>query len=465
MSRPESTPFMETISGVRGIASKSITPLTVVSYVAAFSHLLHPRKVIVGRDSRISGSWLHSIAIHTLASSGIHVVDLGIVPTPTVQLIVIQEKADGGIILTSSHNPIEWNGMKFVGSDGLFLTNDQCEKLFSLRRQNDPWYQVEGQQNGESGKVEYLDAVSRHIDTILSLPYIKPSVTSKCNFKVVLDSINGAGGIIMKELLTKLGCTVIGLNLTMDGRFAHPPEPIPEHLGQLSNSVKENKADFGIAVDPDVDRCVFIDENGNPIGEEYTLGMAVKFILGHVGRRGIVCKNLSSSRCVDDIASSYGCPTIATPVGEISVASRMVTLNAVIGGEGNGGVMLPDVHIGRDAPVAAALAIQLLAETGLTLSQLKASLPQYHILKMKVSIEGLNADSVIHHYKEKWEANPQGATLNHEDGLHISTAEWWVHLRKSNTEPIIRVIGESRTPEESLKVCQKFINEIVAMKS
>ena len=263
----------------------------------------------------------------------------------------------------------------------------------------------------------------------------------------------------MKSLLETLGCKVIGLNLEPTGVFAHTPEPVPENLGQLCSAVVEHSADFGIAVDPDVDRCVLIDETGKPLGEEYTLALAVKFYLSATEKRGPICKNLSSSRVCDDIAKEYNCISYNTPVGEIHVAKKMVELNAIIGGEGNGGVMLPDVHIGRDALVAATLIVQLLSGFEGTISEYKKSLPQYQIVKLKAPIGNMVPELILADMKKKWEGK-EGVTLTEGDGLRIDTSDYWVHMRKSNTEPIIRVIGEHQSEEEARKVCEQFMSEI-----
>lgn len=454
--------LMVTISGVRGIAGDSLLPEVVGRYVAAFATLQAGKRVVLGRDSRVSGPWVTSIAHGVLMAHGYDVLDVGIVPTPTVQYLTEVMKADGGVIITSSHNPEPWNGLKFVDRDGLFLSPEKCAEMFAIadaRKFAFPDYNA-------TGKLELAPQAYRgHIDAILGLDYIKADQIRAKKFKVCLDAVNGAGGPIMMELLKELGCEVVGINLEQSGRFAHPPEPIPEHLGDLCEKVKAEKADLGIAVDPDVDRCVLIDETGKPLGEEYTLALAVQFVLGHGGKRGPVCKNLSSSRANDDIAEKYGCPVYSTPVGEIHVAKRMQEVKSVIGGEGNGGVMLPDIHIGRDAPVAAALTLQHLALFDGTISQLKATLPQYEIVKLKAPIEGIDADAVVAHFKQQWQGRPD-ATLNDSDGLRIdindAKGKRWVHLRKSNTEPIIRVIGEAATSALALEVCHQFMDEIKA---
>ena len=446
--------LMVSVSGVRGIIGESLTPELIVKYISAFATYMNGKKVVIGTDSRVSHPFVKSIVNGVFVASGYEVIDCGIVPTPTVQYITEIENADCGLIITASHNPIEWNGLKFVNSNGLFLTPVQCKEMFALAdtlaSSYKSWDSI--------GKVvPYTSAAQKHIDAIFNLEYIHPEKVKEKRYKVALDTVNGAGGTIMKSLLEQLGCEVVGLNLEATGIFAHTPEPVPENLGDLCAFVVEQKADFGIAVDPDVDRCVLVNEHGEPLGEEYTLGIAVKFMLQK--KLGAVVKNLSSSRLIDDLARYYNCPVHSAAVGEINVAEKMIAENAVIGGEGNGGVMLPDIHIGRDAPIAAALVLQALAEFGGRLSELKATLPQYEIVKLKAPLEGIDADKVISHFKTKY-AHEQ---LNEIDGLKIDAKEWWIHLRKSNTEPIIRVIGEAPTKEETLNICQQFLDEIKSL--
>lgn len=297
-------------------------------------------------------------------------------------MLVILKKAVGGVIITCSHNPIEWNGLKFVNSEGLFLTPDECKQMFSIAE--NPSSIVYSNWNSFGSFSHYDHAIDDHINKIFELPYINKSIIQKRNFKISLDTINGAGGEILSKLLKELNVDLIHLNSEQNGIFAHNPEPIPENLTDLCKSVKENGADMGIAVDPDVDRCVLIDENGVPLGEEYTLAIAVDFILGRCNKKGNIVKNLSSSRAIDEIAKKYGCKSFSTPVGELHVAKKMIEVDSVIGGEGNGGVMLPDVHIGRDAPVAVALILSELAHFNGTLSEKKKTLPQWSIVKLTV---------------------------------------------------------------------------------
>jgi len=411
--------------------------------------------VVLGRDSRVSGPWVVKLDEAVLQGMGIDVIYCDIVPTPTVQYLVIKNKCNGGVIVTSSHNPVEWNGLKFVDADGLFMSPESCDKFYGYANDMN---NIQYPSYDHIGTVrQYENPLDEHIQAILELPEIDLSITRSRNFKVCLDTINGAGGPIMKNLLETMGCTVICLNYEQTGVFAHAPEPIPENLSQLCEAVIHHQADFGVAVDPDVDRCVFIDERGIPIGEEYTLGMAVLFWLKYAGRRGPVCKNLSSSRILDDICEEYDCHVISTPVGEIHVAKKMVEVGAVIGGEGNGGVMLPDIHIGRDAPVAAALVLQLIARLEGTLSFIKEEcMPTWEIHKAKISVHGVdNLDEILVRIQKEYEQ--KGAKVDTQDGLRIDTASWWVHLRKSNTEPVIRVIAEAMNQETASRICELFL--------
>jgi phosphomannomutase len=391
-------------------------------------------------------------------AQGFDVLDCDIVPTPTVQYMVIREQACAGVIVTSSHNPIDWNGLKFVSSDGLFLAPDYWKDIIELAANPSlvswPSYDKIG------SITPYPDAGKNHIDAILSLPEIKIEQIQARKFKVVLDTVNGAGGPVMTQLLQRLGCEVVELNTAPTGIFAHEPEPVPAHLHSLGHAVREHKAHLGIATDPDVDRCVLMDNEGHPIGEEYTLALAVQFWLGTCGKRGVVVKNLSTSRVIDDIAEDNDCEVVATPIGEIHVAMKMAELKATIGGEGNGGVMLPNVHIGRDAPVAATLVLQLLSGWEGTFRELRKALPSYHIVKLKANTADLTADldAYFRDVAHKWKA--RGAEVSTMDGVHISTPRWWVHLRKSNTEPIVRVIAEAAKAEDAEHVARQFLEAI-----
>ncbi len=443
--------LMTSVSGVRGIVGDSLTPETIVKYVSAFGQKLAGKKVVVGGDPRVSSRFIRPLVKSTLIACGCDVVDIGVTPTPTVQIITEQLGAGGGIAITASHNPIQWNGLKFIGADGLFLPEREIFMLYqeadSRRRSYAGWDKLGMDE-------QYDSAIDDHLKKIYELPYIDVEKIRQRQFRVALDCVNGAGGTIIPRLLEELGCEVIGLNLEPNGMFAHTPEPVPQNLVDLAVAVKENKADLGLAVDPDVDRLAIISNDGNPLGEEYTLALVVKFILSK--KLGHVVVNLSTSRVIDDIAQYYNVLLFKTKVGEVHVAQRMREVDAIVGGEGNGGIILPEVHLGRDAPVGVALILQALAEFGGTISELKQSLPQYYILKDKESIKDIDADKVIEHFSEKF----RDEQLDLTDGLRIDRADSWIHLRKSNTEPIVRIIVESRTPEISWRILQEVKEEI-----
>lgn len=440
--------LMVSISGIRGIVGESLTPEVVVRYASAFADYCAGGAIVIGRDGRSTGSVITNLVVSTLLAKGSDVQAIGICPTPTVQLGVEKLGAAGGISVTASHNPMIWNGLKFLSSTGLFLNAEENKRFWAIAdgpaRRYASWDKL-----GTHSKASEL--ISYHIDRILELPWIDARAIARRRFSVVIDCVNAAGSVIVPELLRRLGCKVIEMHCDGSGVFPHDPEPVPENLTDLCERVKHEKADLGIAVDPDVDRLVLIDERGQPIGEEYTIASVVKFVLGKERPSAQsdphkVVVNLSTTRAVDDIARSYGADVIRTPVGEINVAKRMGELGAVIGGEGSGGVILPKLHLGRDAPVGIGLTLQHLADFGGTLSELKGSLPQYSILKTKLPLGSLKADEVFGaiatHYRSS-------ARLNTEDGLKIDLPEGWIHLRKSNTEPIIRIITEAPTRELS----------------
>ncbi|KAL7714276.1 Phosphoglucomutase/phosphomannomutase family protein [Entamoeba marina] len=440
-----SYPLMVTLSGIRGIAEHSLNEEVITKYVKAFvttqlTQNSTNKLFILGRDSRVSGPWAEKIVVNAMTTCGCQVLKCGIVPTPTVQVMVQQYKAVGGIIITSSHNPKPWNGLKFVDSDGLFIVPEKCTKVFALAEEGT--FEV-----GVGNVQEISNACEQHLNLIYKLDYIQTEEIKKCNFKVVIDSVCGAGGPIMCDLLRHYGCEVIELNTSPTGEFPHTPEPIPENLGDLCSKVKETRADLGIAVDPDVDRCVIINGDGEPIGEEYTLVSAVYFYLKYCGKKGAICKNLSSSRATAVVAEMYGSKCYNTPVGEIQVGLMMTQLNAIIGGEGNGGVMLPDVHIGRDAMVAASLILMLMSKEKKTMKEIVDNLPQFRIFKTKMDADSINVDKAFKAVKD----NYSNEEIDERDGLYVATKDYWVHLRKSNTEPIVRVIAEAKSIEEAKK--------------
>jgi phosphomannomutase len=456
--------LMVSISGIRGVVGVTLTPETIVKYASAYALYCNRGHIILGRDGRITGKNVLDIVSSTLLQMGCDVTDLGICPTPTVALAVEKLKAAGGISITASHNPIIWNGLKFFASSGLFLDADENRKFWRLAEQPAkyaPW--------DKQGKYDLQETfLDEHIREVLSLSYIDIGKIRARKFKVVLDCVNSAGGIIVPRLLDKLGCEIIPIHCEMTGIFGHTPEPIPENLTSLCTKVSEQHADIGIAVDPDVDRLVLINEKGEPFGEEYTIASCIKFILEKItnqkskidNRQSLkVVVNLSTTRAVEDIAKHFGASTLRTAVGEINVAKKMKEVGAVIGGEGSGGVILPKVHLGRDAIVGIALVLQHLTEFGGALSELKAALPQYYITKGKVNLGTLNPDAIL---KQLIVKHSVSDTINTDDGVKIDFQESWVHLRKSNTEPIIRIIAEAHTKAEADELVKKFTTKILA---
>jgi phosphomannomutase len=450
--------LMVSISGVRGIVGESLTPDVVVKYSAAFAEYCKGGKIVIGRDGRITGRIIGNIVASTLLSMGCDVIALGIAPTPTIQIAVEQLHAAGGISITASHNPMEWNGMKFIGKSGMFLNSEENKQLWSIVGKNKPSY-ARWDEIGENKSDDSF--LRQHIDMVMNLPYLHLDQIRKRNFRIVVDCINAAGGMIVPQLLRGLGCEVIEMNCDVSGIFTRTPEPIPENLTELRKRVVEQKADLGIAVDPDVDRLVLITEKGEPFGEEYTITSIVKFILEKqlsTTRQSMnVVVNLSTTRAVDDVAKNYGANVIRTAVGEINVAQKMKECKAIVGGEGSGGVILPAVHYGRDAIVGVGLLLQQLAEFDGTLSEFKALLPQYSIVKSKIEIANKNAEQLLESIKQRHARN---GSVNTEDGLKLDLANSWVHLRKSNTEPIIRIIAEAPTLDEAQQLVRKFQNEI-----
>jgi len=444
-------PVMISISGIRGIIGDGLTPELVVKFSAAAGTFYGNGNVMVGRDSRVTGEMLKAAVFSGLMSVGCNPVDLGICSTPTVELAVKNSDAVGGIIITASHNPVEWNALKLLTSEGLFLDQKEGETLKQI---------IEGKKFSYAswdkiGEIKKYDrATEDHIEAVLKIPSINVEKIRKRKFKVAFDCVNGAGGTIIPELLKELGCEIFPMNEEATGRFAHIPEPVPANLQDLCNYVKQTGAEIGFAVDPDVDRCAIVGETGEPIGEEYTVTLATEFILSK--KKGPVAVNISTTRAVDDVARKFGIEVIRTPVGEINVAKKMKEIGAVIGGEGNGGVILPDIHLGRDAPVAIALTLQYLIETDKTISELWKSLPRYVMTKKKIEIGNSNPDQILEKVKEAHTHE----RLNLIDGIKIERPDSWVHIRKSNTEPIIRIIAEAKTKEESEDICDNFFKEI-----
>jgi len=428
-------------SGIRGIVGEGLTPEVVVRYGAAFGswareHTREPGFVLVGRDSRTSGSMLLDAVAAGIRSVGVNVRDMGIVATPT-GLLAVEEagQAIGGLLVTASHNPAQWNGLKLVSREGRFLTPQhgrEVEQRFRTGVAGVAWDSV-----GDRGTFE--GASARHVERVLGLRILDRAAIARRAFRVVLDCVRGAGVYTMPPLLEALGCEVIGIELEPDGRFPRAPEPVPENLGALGEAVRREGADMGFAVDPDVDRLALVDELGTPIGEDWTLALAVEL----VGRLepGPAVTNLSSSRSIEDAAVRVGVDSHRAPVGEANVVGRMLEVGAVIGGEGNGGVIYPGLHLTRDAPLAAALILQFMAATEQTLGQIVSERPGYRIVKEKVDRGGLEVAELLESLEE---AAPEGVSCDTQDGLRL---EWpdgaWIHVRPSGTEPILRIVAEA----------------------
>jgi len=442
--------LMVGVSGVRGIVGKDLTEDIVARWARAFGSWVRENgkrerdAVVVGRDARTSGPAFAAAVTAGLTSVGCDVIDLGLVPTPTVQLAVEHHHAGGGIAITASHNPIEWNALKFVGPDGIFLDGAEGKRVAELAAQ------PAGYGMRDAGCVTTdPGAVERHLDAVLRLSAIDVEGIRKRKFTVALDAVRGAGGPPMRDLLERLGCRVTGINVETDGRFPRAPEPIPENLGELAALARRSGADVGIAVDPDVDRLAIVDENGTAIGEDYTLAFAVRAVLGGKrergnGKRVVVC-NLSTSLVVEDAARECGAEVVRTPVGEVHVARAILRLAAVIGGEGNGGVMYPVLHAGRDAPVAAALLLTLLARDGRRVSELVSAAPRYTIVKAKAERGTRNAERGLEDVYAALRRRFPEASADTQDGLRLAWRDRWLHVRPSNTEPIIRLIAEAPT--------------------
>ncbi len=434
--------LMVSVSGVRGRVGGGLTPEIVATFAAAFGAWASrsgTRTVVVGRDSRVSGPMFTRIVHGALESVGCTVIDIGVAPTPTIQLAVEHHHAAGGLGITASHNPIEWNALKFIGPAGLFLSADEGAAMRAIMDDGIPratWDQL-----GEI--VHDPDAVRRHIEQVLALPYLDVEGIRARRFKVALDCCHGAGSVIMPALLSALGCDVFAINMEPDGLFHRPPEPVAENLGELEALVRNVGADVGFATDPDVDRLALVLDDGKAPGEDYTLAFAARTVLRH--RRGPVVTNLSTSKVVSDVASDAGVPFHFAKVGEVNVAIAMRDLGATIGGEGNGGVILPEMHLGRDAPVGAALMLQLMLEEARPLSALLAERPRYVIVKDKLDRPNVALDDVYHALRAAF----PDATADTQDGLRLDWPDRWVHLRPSGTEPIVRVIAEAPTDKDA----------------
>src|SRR5256712_4369515 len=452
--------LMVGVSGVRGIVGKDLTEEIVARSASALGLGAKERKslVVVGRDAREAGPAFERAVVAGLVSVGCSVVKVGLVPTPTVQLAVEHHAAGGGLAITASHNPIEWNALKFIGPDGIFLDGADGARVQKLVGED-------GGGRARTGKVTTDEgAVERHLDAVLELSAVDVERIRKRKFTIALDAVRGAGGPVMRALLERLGCEVAGINLETDGRFPRAPEPVPENLGGLSTLVKRAGAALGIAVDPDVDRLAIVDENGTAIGEDYTLAFAVRAVLNGMrdagsGMRRVVVCNLSTSLVVEDAARDCGAEVVRTPVGEVHVARAILRLAADIGGEGNGGVMYPALHAGRDAPVAAALLLTLLARSGKRVSELVAAAPRYTIVKAKVERGGRNAEQGLEEVYAALRRRFPDASADTQDGLRLAWRDRWLHVRPSNTEPIIRLIAEAPSGAKGGGGAQELVDE------
>ncbi|MBU4486509.1 MAG: phosphoglucosamine mutase [Candidatus Delongbacteria bacterium] len=445
--------LMISVAGIRGIVGDSLTPDVIVRYVSAYSRLMNKGTIVVGRDSRLSGKAISNLICSILNMCGRDVIDIDIATTPTVAMAIQLYEAAGGIAITASHNPVEWNALKFMDDKTLFLNEMQGEQLHYLLTENRFIYETYDKIG--STKLEIDESRKYHIQKILDIPYINKSDIRKRAFKVAIDCVNGAGSVILPVLLQDLGCSVTKINCEPNGIFPHGAEPLPENLGEICSIMEKGNFDIGMVVDPDSDRLALISENGDPLGEEYTLAMAVDLILSK--KISDIAINVSTSRATEDIARKYGCNTFRTKVGEINVSTVMLEKGLTIGGEGNGGVILPEIHPGRDALIGAAIILQYLTEKEKFVSEIFAELPAYQIVKDKVSVEGINFDAKANIIIE----NTEKESIDLTDGIKINGIEDWVQLRKSNTEPIVRIFAEAKTREAALNLVKKYKDMIL----
>ena len=457
--------LIKSISGIRGTiggkVDENLTPIDAVKFAAAYGSWLKGQagkahvKVVIGRDARISGEMIQNLVQYTLIGLGIDVVNIGLSTTPTVEVAVPMEKADGGIILTASHNPKEWNALKLLNNKGEFVSDQDGKAILKIAQENDFSFATVDHLGKLTHDNQYIDL---HIEKVLALPLVTAEAIQKKKFRVVVDAVNSTGGIAIPRLLERLGVEVVKLYCEPNGHFPHNPEPLKEHLGDICKRVVEEKADFGIVVDPDVDRLAFITDKGEMFGEEYTLVACADYVLGKA--KGNVVSNLSSSRALRDIAQKHGVSYSAAAVGEVNVVTEMKRVEAIIGGEGNGGIIYPELHYGRDALVGVALFLSLLAERGGSVQQLRESYPAYFMSKNKIQLtEQINPDQILKAMEQKY-AHEQTTTI---DGLKIDFADSWVHLRKSNTEPIIRIYTEAKSQKEADALAHRFIEEMQAL--
>ncbi len=457
--------LIKSISGIRGtIGGKvgdNLTPVDAVKFASAYGTFLKQNstktklKVVIGRDARISGPMIHNLVMHTLVGLGIDVIDLGLSTTPTVEIAVPMENADGGIILTASHNPKQWNALKLLNEKGEFLSGANGEKILEIAEAE----AFDFSEVDDLGEITTNDSyMDIHIDEVLDLPLVDAEAVAKRKFKVVVDGVNSSGGIIIPNLLEQMGVEVVKLYCEPNGHFPHNPEPLKEHLGDICKLVLEEKADFGIVVDPDVDRLAFISNDGEMFGEEYTLVACADYVLSKTP--GNTVSNMSSSRALRDITNKHNGSYQASAVGEVNVVELMKKTNAIIGGEGNGGIIYPELHYGRDSLVGVALFLTYLANQDKTVAELRASYPQYYMSKNKIELTPqIDVDAILVAMTDKYK-NENITTI---DGVKIDFATDWVHLRKSNTEPIIRIYTEAPTQEQADDLAFRIIDEIKAV--
>jgi len=444
------------ISGVRGIINDGFDEGVVEVYTRAFAQLMDKGRIVIAQDSRPSGEMFKGIVEKTLSQMGCEIIDCGICPTPTAQLMVKDLNAKGGIIVTASHNPIEWNALKFVGDEGLFLDSEEHKQLQVELAKVQEAGPLTNEPTGSVTKQD--DRIERHIENVMALDLMNVEAIRALRPKVVIDAINGAGSEALPAFLERIGCEVYPINCDNDGNFVHIPEPLPENLMELRSTVSRLGADIGIATDPDADRLAVIDSFGNPLVEEYTLVLAAYHALRHAkedDRRPLVT-NLSSTKALDDLAERYGRTVLRTPVGEIHVARKMQQEDTLIGGEGNGGVILAESHLGRDSLVASGLILSLMAETKQSIREIADELPRYEMVKDKINVQGYQPADILQSLAEKYASlNP-----NLEDGVKISWKDRWVHFRASNTEPIVRIFAEGSTQTIAASLVKEFKTEI-----
>jgi len=456
--------LIKSISGIRGTiggkTNDNLTPVDIVKFAAAYGSWIlqqgNNTKIVIGRDGRISGQMVSNLVVNTLLGLGLDVVDLGLSTTPTVEMAVGFEKAAGGIILTASHNPKEWNALKLLNSKGEFISGDEGKLILAAAEKEDFTFAPVDKLGTYT-----LDETSlqKHIDAVLQYPLVDIAAIKSKGFKVVIDAVNSTGATAVPALLQQLGVTdIVVLNAEVNGHFAHNPEPLPEHLTDLSNAVVKHKADLGIAVDPDVDRLCFVCEDGSMFGEEYTLVAVADYILSK--RKGNTVSNMSSTKALKDVTIKHGGEYHPSMVGEVNVVNKMKAVDAVIGGEGNGGIIVPDLHYGRDALIGIALFLTHLANSNKTIKQLRGTYPDYFISKNKIELnKGTDVQSIFEKIKDLYKNQP----INSEDGLKIEFDNDWVHLRTSNTEPIIRIYAESDYESKAGNIAKKLIQDIGKM--